>query len=192
MVASLKEGIVLASSNAAVANIAAKLLSISGLAVHEVVVFGDNCNEQIEFLSPIHRSKRFHRFKKEYDANMTDDCKRKRLIKEFISWLHLAPSSTIEEVIKHCPHVDTESNRGQKALTNMIKSAKAVLCTLNTAGSSFLRKTVNGRFDTLFLDEAAQVSDRDKFLSRLFTKACMYDKHFLTLINCYFKPVYRG
>lgn len=155
MVASLKEGIVLASSNAAVANIAAKLLSISGLAVHEVVVFGDNCDNSIEFLSPVHRSKRFHRFKKEYDAS--DDSKRKQLIKEFISWLHLAPSSMIEEVIKHCPHVDTESDRGQKALTNMIKSAKAVMCTLNTAGSSFLRKTVNGRFDTLFLDEAAQV-----------------------------------
>lgn len=43
------------------------------------------------------------------------------------------------------------------ALTKLIKGAKAILCTLNTAGSVFLRKTVGDNFDTLFLDEAAQV-----------------------------------
>jgi hypothetical protein len=156
MVASLKEGIVLASSNAAVANIAVKLLSVSGLSVHDVVVFGDNCDDCVKFLSPAHRSRRYRAFKKEYDENHGDSPKQETLTKAFISWLRLDVSSTMKDVIKHCPLVD-DSKRGQHKLKDIIVKAKAVLCTLNTAGSSFLRRAVEDKFDTLFLDEAAQV-----------------------------------
>jgi hypothetical protein len=159
MIASLKEGLILASSNAAVANIAAKLLSVSGLSVKEVVVFGDNCNESVEFLSPSHRSRKFHLFKKEYDASRGNRPKQEELARDFVSWLRLDGDSSVQDIIDHCPHVDADSKRGQHILSKLIGKAKAVLCTLNTAGSSFLRKAVDGKFDTLFLDEAAQVSD---------------------------------
>jgi hypothetical protein len=159
MIASLKEGLILASSNAAVANIAAKLLSVSGLDVKDVVVFGDNCNESVEFLSPSHRSRKFHLFKKEYDANQGNRSKQEELAKLFVSWLRLDAGSSIQDVVDHCPHINLDSKRGQH-MSKLIRDAKAVLCTLNTAGSSFLRKAIDGKFDTLFLDEAAQVSDQ--------------------------------
>lgn len=148
----------LASSNAAVANIAVKLMLIAKLTVHEIVIFGDNCNEHVEFLSPIHRSRQYHRFKKEYDTHSHDSGRQADLKREFISWLHLDNSTSINDLMEHCPHIDLDSKKGQHFLTNILASAKVVLCTLNTAGSHFLQKAVNAKFDTLFLDEAAQVS----------------------------------
>jgi hypothetical protein len=148
---------VLASSNAAVANIAVKLMTIAKFSVHEIVVFGDNCNE-VEFLSPIHRSKHYHRFKQEYDTYQHDNRRQADLKREFISWLRLDSSTSLNDLMKHCPLIDLDSKKGQRFLNNIIASAKVVLCTLNTAGSHFLRKAVDSKFDTLFLDEAAQVS----------------------------------
>lgn len=148
----------LASSNAAVANIAVKLMTIAKFSVHEIVVFGDNCNEHVEFLSPIHRSKQYHRFKKEYDTHRNDSGRQADLKREFMSWLHLDSSTSLNDLMKHCPNIDLDSKKGQHFLNSIIASAKVVLCTLNTAGSHFLRKAVDSKFDTLFLDEAAQVS----------------------------------
>lgn len=187
MVAALKGGIVLASSNAgksscswsahafcifskwvlsniknnvkAVANVAAKLLSTMALNVHEVVVYGENCDECVEFLSPVHRSRRYRKFRREYD-NTEGDSKTQDVLRiEFLKWLHLDPSLSMKDISKYCPNVDADSKRGQHALSSRIASANAVLCTLNTAGSRFLRKAVGLKFDTLFLDEAAQVMD---------------------------------
>lgn len=168
MIASLKEGIVLASSNAAVANIAAKLLSVSRLGVQDVVVFGDNCNESIEFLSPIHRSRRFRQFKKEFDAHQGNASLQEELAKKFRSWLHLDDSNYTQDVIEHCPYIDTDSKRGQHILSKIIGKTKVVLCTLNTAGSNFLQKAVDGRFDTLFLDEAAQCTEAEFYIATNF------------------------
>ena len=77
----------------------------------------------------------------------------------FAKWLHLPqPDGVSIEVIEAlCPRVD-DSEKGQRVLCNLLADAKVVLCTLNTAGSTFLRRALGGRFNTLFLDEAAQVS----------------------------------
>jgi len=64
---------------------------------------------------------------------------------------------SIEVIEALCPQVD-DSEKGQRVLRNLLADAKVVLCTLNTAGSTFLRRALGGRFNTLFLDEAAQVS----------------------------------
>eukprot|EP00804_Cyclotella_cryptica_P026502 CCRYP_008149-RB/>CCRYP_008149-RB protein AED:0.03 eAED:0.03 QI:2292/1/1/1/0.86/0.83/24/285/2253 len=169
MVASLKGGsMVLASSNAAVANIAMKLMSIAKLSVHEIAIFGDNCNEHVEFLSPIHRSHRYHRFKKEYDIHKNDSGRQADLKREFISWLHLDTSTSLNSLMKHCPHIDLDSRKGQHFLTTIISSAKVVLSTLNTAGSHFLRKAVDSKYDTLFLDEAAQCTEAEFYIATNF------------------------
>ena len=64
---------------------------------------------------------------------------------------------SIEVIEALCPRVD-DSEKGQRVLRNLLADSKVVLCTLNTAGSTFLRRALGGRFNTLFLDEAAQVS----------------------------------
>lgn len=81
-----------------------------------------------------------------------------KLLEGFARWLRLPLDKVSWQAIgAHCPRVD-DTEKGQQAMRKIISKAKVVLCTLNTAGSSFLRKTLCGKFDTLFLDEAAQVS----------------------------------
>ena len=123
MVASLKQGLVLASSNAAIANIAVKLLSVSKLSVYDIIVYGDNCNESVEFLSPVHRSRRYRRFKKEFAANESNSHKQDELIQDFLSWLHLESTSSkqtdLDQINIHCPMIDMDSNRGQVSMSDI-------------------------------------------------------------------------
>ena len=80
------------------------------------------------------------------------------LLKAFALWLHLPTKrASLQDIEAHCPKVD-ESFKGQNVLLRNVSVAQVVLCTLNTSGSSFLRKALYRKFDTLFLDEAAQVS----------------------------------
>ena len=168
----------------AVANVAVKILSFAGqFTLQNVIVFGENCEEVVKFLSPLHRSRYFRKFldyrKKQGSRN------RKELLEEFTKWLRLDTAAylkskksvpqlllfgfakwlhlpqpdgvSIEVIEALCPQVD-DSEKGQRVLRNLLADAKVVLCTLNTAGSTFLRRALGGRFNTLFLDEAAQVS----------------------------------
>jgi hypothetical protein len=57
----------------------------------------------------------------------------------------------------HCPRVD-DIGKGHQELRKLLSEAKVVLSTLNVAGSSLLRDALGGKFNTLFIDEAAQVS----------------------------------
>lgn len=125
MMASLKHGgLVLASSNAAVANIAVKLLSVSKLSVRDIIVYGDNCNETVEFLSPVHRSRRYRRFKKHFAASQSNNHTEEELIREFLAWLRLDPTSTnqnemLNEIERHCPMIDAETSRGQVSMSEL-------------------------------------------------------------------------
>jgi len=66
MVASIGRGIIVAPSNAAVANVAIKVLTFRQFDVSSVVVFGENCEESVRFLSPIHRSRQFVTLRDKY------------------------------------------------------------------------------------------------------------------------------
>ena len=185
MVASIGEAIVVAPSNAAVANVAVKILTFKIFDPTRVVVFGENCDESIHFLSPIHRSRYYRIFEKDYWkeqgnkeprallANFADwlrldkasfiRCLNKKpladlLLEGFARWLRLPLGNvSLKAIEAHCPRID-DSDKGQKTLRSIISNSDVVLCTLNTAGSTFLRKALDGKFHTLFLDEAAQVS----------------------------------
>ena len=184
MVASIGEAIVVAPSNAAVANVAVKILSFAGqFSLQNLILFGENCDESVRFLSPLHRSRYFRKFL-DYRKKQGSR-KRKELLEEFTKWLRLDTAAylkskksvpqlllfgfakwlhlpqpdgvSIEVIEALCPRVD-DSEKGQRVLRNLLADSKVVLCTLNTAGSTFLRRALGGRFNTLFLDEAAQVS----------------------------------
>lgn len=183
MVASIGKGIVVAPSNAAVANVAIKILTFGQFDVDSVVVFGDNCHESVQFLSPIHRYRHLVKFREKYwklrgksNPNKlltefadwlrldnittfrgTEDDLKEVLLLGFASWLRLPRGrATYQAIDEHCPRVD-QSLKGQQKLQQTISRANVVLCTLNTAGSTFLRKSLHGKFNTLFLDEASQV-----------------------------------
>ena len=201
MVASIGEGIIVAPSNAAVANVAIKVLTSRQFNVQNVVVFGENCDESLQFLSPMHRSRHFLIFREKYlkvQRNMDPEelltnfanwlrldkasllkSKRDRdmkdlLLFEFAQWLRLPlDKSSLQAIEAHCPRVD-DSDKGQILLRKIVSRAKVVLCTLNTAGSIFLRKSLGQKFHTLFLDEAAQVS---------FSVACAIHFHFVPNIS---------
>ena len=157
MVASIGRGIIVAPSNAAVANVAIKVLTFRQFDVRSVVVFGENCEESVRFLSPIHRSRQFVTFRDKYwkvrgvkdrkellsdfaDWLQLDKAKLLKierpmedlLLKAFALWLHLPTKrASLQDIEAHCPKVD-ESFKGQNVLLRNVSEAQVVLCTLNT------------------------------------------------------------
>ena len=99
--------LVTAPSNAAVANVASKLVATGGYKEGEIVVYGRNCDPSVLFLSPSQRG---------------------------------------------------EALKNQSEL-QLLSSAKVVLCTVNAAGSSFLRRARG--IDTVLMDEAGQVTEAE-------------------------------
>ena len=89
MVASIGEAIVTAPSNAAVANIAMKVLALhTELSVSNVVIFGENCHESVQFLSPTHRSRQFITFREKYWKKRREKSP-EQLLTDFTDWLGL-------------------------------------------------------------------------------------------------------
>lgn len=205
MIAQIGGGIILAPSNAAVANVALKVLTLKQFDCKDIVVFGENCHESIQFLSPIHRSRYFATFREKYwkqcskkidlDVFLSDfstwlrldkgklvrmkvDPKdsyslvKRRLLIGFASWLRVnnvtsqGDKVTFEDLEARCPKVNSDNVKGQQLLHKIISGAKVVLCTLNTAGSHVLRKS--SKFETLFLDEAAQCPDAEFYIATTF------------------------
>lgn len=205
MIAQIGGGIILAPSNAAVANVALKVLTLKQFDCKDIVVFGENCHESIQFLSPIHRSRYFATFREKYwkqcskkidlDVFLSDfstwlrldkgklirvkvDRKdsyspvQRRLLIGFASWLRVnnvtsqGDKVTFEDLEVRCSKVNSDNVKGQQLLHKIISGAKVVLCTLNTAGSHVLRKS--SKFETLFLDEAAQCPDAEFYIATTF------------------------
>lgn len=154
--------VVSAPSNAATANIALKLFRSSRYSVDDICIFGSNCNESVHFLNPVIRREKFILFQKQYD-DRNDEEGRNQLIRRFAAWLHLDESEGDGDLIYNrvaalCL-VDGDI---------LLREAKAVFCTLNSAGSGYLRFAVGLERGTLFLDEAGQCTEAEFFIATTF------------------------
>lgn len=166
MIQAVGEGIIVtAPSNAAVANVALKVHSSSYYDLTRIVVFGQNCDESVRFLNPLHRSDSFYKFMKSYNE-LTDINAKDMKRKEFAHWLKLDPSqdSDISDLAQLCPFIDLEGPSGRKLYAAKLRSASVLFCTLNSAGSNILRNAVHGAFATFILDEAGQCPESGKAL----------------------------
>ena len=157
--------IVTAPSNAAVANVALKLFATNDYSHRDVCVFGENCHESVRFLSPLHRGQQHYEFQKKVDSAQLDEEKEK-LRRTFAYWLHTDPdTSTIESMAMNCPYIDMENVSGRRFFKREISSCKVIFCTLNVAGSSFLRGALRGCFHTLLLDEGGQCPEAEFYIA---------------------------
>jgi hypothetical protein len=154
--------IVTAPSNAAVANLALNLVSRTSSSCFDVVVWGENCDKSVRFLNPIHRSTRYYDFRKSYKATFDDEEKINQ-VRAFASWLHLDVDTTTWEDLESFCQQGNEENRH-----NLLDSTRVVLCTLNTAGSTTLRKAAKRKFGLLLLDEAGQCPEADFYIATTF------------------------
>lgn len=172
------EIIATAPSNAAVANIALKVHSSSYFDMEQMVVFGQNCDESVRFLNPIHRSKEFHKFMKLYNELTEDESRdqaRDNEREKFASWLKVDSTTSVSEFAQLCPYIDLEERSGRDLHNMMLCSASVIFCTLNSSGSNMLRNAVGGTFSTYILDEAGQCPEAGE-----------YDKSYFIL---FFQPV---
>lgn len=87
----------------------------------------------------------YTRFVKRY--NEADDTGKQLQIRDFAKWLRLQQpdTSSLEEINSIC--MDSDERKA-------VASAKVVLSTLNSAGSSLLKKAAQSRFKLAILDEA--------------------------------------
>lgn len=151
--------IVAAPSNAAVANVALKVHSSSNCQVRGLVVFGQNCDESVRFLNPLHRSEAFYTFRKLY-SNLSDDSAKERKLKEFAQWLRLDDEDPdISDLARLCPYINMDDSNGRKLFNSLLREASIIFCTLNSSGSNLLRSAVGGAFSTYILDEAGQCTE---------------------------------
>ena len=187
MISAVNNVVVTAPSNAAVANVALKLFETGRYNMYEIAVFGENCDESVHFLNPSMRHQRCQVFRTQLSAiddrkDLSDRSKiaqRFQVCNAFASFLRLGRLDLEDEdsigiflkkVDLVCPFVDRESDTGRKRFQKLLASTKVVFCTLNTSGSMFLKKALQGRFDTLMLDEGGQCSEADFFIACTFPR----------------------
>jgi hypothetical protein len=155
--------LVTAPSNTAVANIALKLFATGRFHHGEVVVFGENCDPSVHFLSPKQRGRKFALLCKERETYADPDI-RERLRQEFVRWLQCAGDETFSmpALASMCP-VITDDETGRKTAKEILSSTRIVCSTLNSAGSGFLRSALDVR--TLMLDEAGQAHEAEFYIA---------------------------
>jgi AAA domain len=169
MILASKPGIlVVAPSNAAVANIALKIFESKLYTHEEIVVFGENSDPSVQFLSPTHRGVRFRKMlrdcEKAGDENKLE--KKQKLIQEFISWIRIDNDDIdFMDLRLFCETISTKDD-DVKALGALIRAAKVVFSTLNSAGSHIMSNNAN--FHTIMLDEAGQTSEAEFFIATNF------------------------
>lgn len=150
---------VLAPSNAAVANVARRLISEKDqFCLRNVVVWGDNCDKTVRKLNPRLRYSDYTRFCRRSDAT-TDEDKEEELKSILTEDSH---GLSIGEMEVLCADSDGHAS---------VASASVVLCTLNTAGSRSLQKAVKAskkKFELCVLDEASQCSEAEFYIATTF------------------------
>ena len=170
MISAMKErSLVLAPSNAAVANIALKLWAQGGLELEDIIVHGSNSDPSVHFLNPpargIQYSTLVEAWKKERDAS-----KRDIILREFVEWLKIREDHnlTLAELGHMCPFFELTCREGRAQYQQSINQAKVLLCTLNSAGS----KTIQDNFSahTIFLDEACQCPEAEFYIVTSFPR----------------------
>lgn len=161
MLKSLGRGIIVtAPSNAAVANLALKAHASRHFDMERLVVFGQNCDESVRFLNPLHRSTEYQKFMKSYKSlKEENEIARERKRLEFVSWLKLDEDFTIPDLARLCPFIDLDERSGRKLYDAILGTASIIFCTLNSSGSNMLRNAIGGTFSTFILDEAGQCSE---------------------------------
>lgn len=157
--------IVTAPSNAAVANVALKILSTGQFSTREIVVWGENCEASVRFLNPAHRQRRWSSFRRDY-FNLGDEneAEKRKMRHELASWLQMDRATLAQMASLARKDADDDSDDGLKVAA----SAKVLLCTLNTAGSTRLRNAVKLKFDLMLLDEGSQSPEAEFYIATTF------------------------
>jgi len=181
--------IVTAPSNAAVANIALKLIATGDVTFGELAVYGENCDDSVKFLQPKFRSNAYVAFREAYDKAMTISDGQKEpstwqkqtaanLLQDFVAWLRLPTSPdkawSLSDLSHQCPIISYDENgfitmQGRHRMSEIFGSAKVVFSTLNSAGSFTLQSALDGEnFTTLMLDEGCQCTEAEFFIAATF------------------------
>jgi ATP-dependent RNA/DNA helicase IGHMBP2 len=188
MISAIEDGmIVTAPSNAAVANLAMKLVESGRFEFPQVCIFGDGCDPSVRFLNPLHRSKEYWKALEmcskldnvdippdEVDALKARERKKNCIRQKLAQWLHVKDSLSMNELLTICPDIPLNetgsvSISGRQKVTSLIGSAQVLLCTLNSSGSHHFQDAVSGsRFQTFLLDEGGQCSEAEFFIATTF------------------------
>ena len=188
MISAIGKGmIVTAPSNAAVANLAKKLIESGRFEFPDVCIFGDGCDPSVRFLNPLHRSEEYKKAlemcSKLDDVDIPPDKvnalearekEKKSIRQKFARWLHVKDSLSMNELFTLCPDIPLDetgsvSRTGKLKVASLIGSAQVLLCTLNSSGSHFFQDAVLGsRFQTFLLDEGGQCSEAEFFIATTF------------------------
>jgi AAA domain len=159
--------LVVAPSNAAVANVALKLFATGRLDITELAVFGENCDPSVRFLNPLHRGREFRKIMDKL-TTVSDSC-REGVKNDFIRWLHMGDKDmTVADLSEMCPHIDTETPFGRKMHSAMLSNSNVVFCTLNSAGSAMLRSAIS--INTIIVDEAGQCPESEFYIASAFPR----------------------
>ena len=162
MVSATKQcALVVAPSNAAVANVALKLWYSGDFELDDIVVHGANCDASVYFLNPPERGTRFSKLvEKCQDLGKAQEEKQYR---DFVAWLHLDEQScSFPELAMLCPFMDQGTREGRAQYADTIQQARVVLSTINSSGSKAMHESCN--IHTIFLDEACQCSEAEFYI----------------------------
>ena len=165
-----KEILVVAPSNAAVANVAIKTFETGLFGWNEISVYGENTDPIAHFLNPKIRGERFVNALLQHETAEGDAKKQDRIRRDLIEWLRLgeeAKDTTLAELGQFCPHYNMESRVGRESLCVQLRESKVVFATLNSAGSPML--TRNLKVNTLMLDEGGQTPEAEFFIATQFS-----------------------
>ena len=174
--------IVTAPSNAAVANLAMKLVESGRFEFPKVCIFGDGCVPSVRFLNPLYRSEEYKKALNmcsklddvdipldKVNALEARERKKSTIRQKLAQWLHVKDSLSMNELFTVCPNIPLDetgsvSSTGKQKIALLIGSAHVLLCTLNSSGSHYFQDAVSGsRIQTFLLDEGGQCSEAEFF-----------------------------
>jgi AAA domain len=154
-----KATLVVAPSNAAVANVARKLVEKQHFSSHNVVVWGDNYDESVSFLNPRRRYEMYRSY-----CKAEDEVEKQTKLLEIAVWLKLENAENVTS--SDIEHLCSDQSGGRN-----VASASVLLCTLNTAGSRTLRTAARASpnsFELAVLDEASQCTEAEFYILTTF------------------------
>jgi hypothetical protein len=130
MVSALAEGVlVVAPSNAAVANAAIKVFASGRFNLDDLCVFGENCDPSVHFLSPRFRSEKHAKFLENYGKE-TVDTRKATLLAEMFDWLHVEEDEratvSMLELANMCPYFNMQTKNGRIFYRSLITESKVV------------------------------------------------------------------
>lgn len=188
MIASIGTGIlVVAPSNAAVANIARKVHETGRFRLDEMSVYGENADPTVHFFHPRIRGDKFAEVALQWEVAAENNApKQEQLRRGMMAWLQLTDDDddndddaandekegdfcfTMAHMRELCPHFNMGSRGGRSSLAAHLGKSKVVFATLNAAGSPMLTNSLRGSVHTLMLDEGGQTAEADFFIATHF------------------------